>query len=88
MFCKVAGLEGLRIAIDNLDKAIELIRASVDVETAREALMKEFSLSEIQAQAILDMQLRRLAALEREKIENEYNELLEQIGRLRNGSNL
>ena len=75
-------LEGLRIAIDNLDKAIELIRASVDVETAREALMQEFSLSEIQAQAILDMQLRRLAALEREKIENEYKELLEEIKEL------
>jgi len=75
-------LEGLRIAIDNLDKAIELIRASVDVETAREALMQEFSLSEIQAQAILDMQLRRLAALEREKIENEYKELLEAINEL------
>ena len=69
-------LEGLRIAIDNLDRVIELIRNSADVEEARGNLMNEFDLSEIQAQAILDMQLRRLAALEREKIENEYNELL------------
>ena len=69
-------LEGLRIAIDNLDRVIELIRASADVEEARGNLMTEFDLSEIQAQAILDMQLRRLAALEREKIENEYNELI------------
>ena len=69
-------LEGLRIAIDNLDEVIALIRASADVEEARTNLMTRFDLSEIQAQAILDMQLRRLAALEREKIENEYNELL------------
>ena len=68
-------LEGLRVAIDNLDRVIELIRASADVEEARSNLMAEFALSEIQAQAILDMQLRRLAALEREKIENEYKEL-------------
>jgi len=69
-------LEGLRIAIDNLDEVIALIRASADVEEARTNLMTRFDLSEIQAQAILDMQLRRLAALEREKIEKEYNELL------------
>ncbi|MBO05235.1 MAG: DNA gyrase subunit A, partial [Chloroflexi bacterium] len=75
-------LEGLRVAIDNLDKVIELIRASADVESARSALMAEFDLSEIQAQAILDMQLRRLAALEREKIENEYNELLALVAEL------
>ena len=75
-------LEGLRIAIDNLDRVIQLIRASQDVEEARNSLMAEFSLSEIQAQAILDMQLRRLAALEREKIENEYNELLALIQEL------
>ena len=72
-------LEGLRIAIKNLDKVIELIRASEDVETARNALMTEFDLSEIQSQAILDMQLRRLAALEIEKIENEYKELSELV---------
>jgi len=75
-------LEGLRIAIDNLDRVIALIRASADVEEARSSLMAEFSLSEIQAQAILDMQLRRLAALEREKIENEYNELLKLVAEL------
>ena len=69
-------LEGLRIAVDNIDKVIALIRASADVEEARNNLMAEFTLSEIQAQAILDMQLRRLAALEQEKIENEYQELL------------
>jgi len=69
-------LEGLRIAVDNIDRVIELIRASADVEGARNALMGEFALSEIQAQAILDMQLRRLAALEQEKIENEYQDLL------------
>ena len=75
-------LEGLRIAIDNLDRVIALIRASADVEEARNSLMAEFSLSEIQAQAILDMQLRRLAALEREKIENEYTELLKVVAEL------
>tara|TARA_Y100000768_G_scaffold82760_2_gene58974 strand:- start:3960 stop:6641 length:2682 start_codon:yes stop_codon:yes gene_type:complete len=72
-------LEGLRIAIKNLDKVIELIRASEDVETARNSLITEFDLSEIQAQAILDMQLRRLAALEIEKIENEFKELSELV---------
>jgi DNA gyrase subunit A len=75
-------LEGLRIAIDNLDEVIALIRASADVEEARNSLMSAFALSEIQAQAILDMQLRRLAALEREKIENEYNELLALVAEL------
>ena len=69
-------LEGLRIAVDNIDRVIALIRASADVEEARNNLISEFTLSEIQAQAILDMQLRRLAALEQEKIENEYQELL------------
>ena len=58
-------LEGLRIAIQNLDRVIELIRASEDVEAARNSLMTEFDLTEIQSQAILDMQLRRLAALEK-----------------------
>ena len=69
-------LAGLRIAIDNLDRVIALIRASADVEEARANLKTEFDLSEIQAQAILDMQLRRLAALEREKIESEFKELV------------
>ncbi len=75
-------LEGLRIAIDNLDEVIALIRASADVEEARGNLMSAFDLSEIQAQAILDMQLRRLAALEREKIENEYKQLLKLVAEL------
>ena len=75
-------LEGLRIAIDNLDRVIEIIRGSADVEEARTGLIAEFSFSLVQAQAILDMQLRRLAALEREKLENEYKELLETVQRL------
>jgi DNA gyrase subunit A len=68
-------LEGLRIALKNLDEVIDLIRKAPDVETARIRLMKRFRLSEIQAQSILDMQLRRLAALERKKIEEEYKEV-------------
>jgi DNA gyrase subunit A len=68
-------LEGLRIALQNLDEVIDLIRKSPDVDTARARLMKRFKLSEIQAQAILDMPLRRLAALERKKIEEEYKEV-------------
>ncbi len=75
-------LAGLRIAIDNLDRVIALIRASADVEEARANLRTEFDLSEIQAQAILDMQLRRLAALEREKIENEFKKLVARIQHL------
>jgi DNA gyrase subunit A len=75
-------LEGLRIALQNLDEVINLIRHSADVETARKRLMKQFKLSEIQAQAILDMPLRRLAALERKKIEEEYKELQAQIKEL------
>ena len=63
-------LEGLRIAITNLDKVIELIRASEDVETARNSLIQEFTLSEIQAQAILDLKLQKLTNLEQEKISN------------------
>ena len=75
-------LEGLRIAIDNLDRVIQIIRGSADVEEARASLIAEFGFSLVQAQAILDMQLRRLAALEREKLENEYKELLELVERL------
>ena len=75
-------LEGLRIALENLDAVIELIRNAADVETARTGLMNRFALDEKQAQAILDMQLRRLAALEREKIENEYREIQETISKL------
>lgn len=68
-------LEGLLIALNNLDEIIELIKKSPDVETARIRLMKRYKLSEVQADAILEMQLRRLAALERKKTENEYKEL-------------
>jgi len=75
-------LEGLLVALSNLDKVIATIRKSADVETARTQLMKSFKLSEIQAQAILDMQLRRLAALERKKIEDEHKEVTERIGHL------
>jgi DNA gyrase subunit A len=75
-------LEGLRVAIDNLDEVIALIRASDDVEAARAGLMNQFGLTEAQAQAILDMQLRRLAALERERIANEYQELQVRIAEL------
>jgi DNA gyrase subunit A len=72
-------LAGLRIALENLDAVIQLIRNADDVEAARTGLMERFNLDEKQAQAILDMQLRRLAALEREKIETEYRELQETI---------
>lgn len=70
-------LEGLRIAVDNIDEVIRIIRSSYN--DARERLMQRFELSEIQAQAILEMQLRRLQGLERDKIESEYNELQEKI---------
>ena len=65
-------LEGLRIALDNLDAVIKLIRGSQTTDIAREGLMTTFNLSEKQAQAILDMRLQRLTGLEREKIEEEY----------------
>ena len=68
-------VEGLLIALDNLDAVIDLIRRSRTVETARENLCKRFKLSEIQAQAILDMPLKRLAALERKKLQDEFKEL-------------
>ncbi len=67
-------LEGLRVALQNLDEVIKMIRAAQDVDDARTKLMKRFKLSELQANAILEMQLRRLAALERKKIELEYRE--------------
>ena len=75
-------LEGLKIALDHLDAVIATIRQSPDVDTARTRLMERFSLSEIQAQAILDMQLRRLAALERKKIDDEYEEVIRRIAYL------
>jgi DNA gyrase subunit A len=76
---RVHVLEGLLIALKKLDDVIDTIRKSRDVDQARERLIKNFKLSEIQAQAILDMQLRRLAALERKKIEDEHKEILKQI---------
>lgn len=76
-------LEGLRIALDHLDEVIELIRQSATVDVAKEGLMTKFQLSEKQAQAILDMRLQRLTGLEREKIEQEYAELLGLIARLK-----
>src|SRR5450759_1529726 len=75
-------LEGLKIALDNLDAVIKTIRESADVERARTNLMTRFGLTEIQAQAILDMRLARLAALERKKIEDEYLEVIKLIAEL------
>ncbi len=75
-------LDGLLIALANIDAVIETIRKSKDSEAAKARLMERFSLSEIQAVAILDMQLRRLAALEREKIETEHKEVLKRIAQL------
>ncbi len=72
-------LLGLKIALDHLDEVIKLIRASKDADEAKKGLVEKFSLSEIQAQAILDMQLRRLAALERKKIEDELKEIIQTI---------
>jgi len=76
-------LEGLRIALDHIDEVIALIRASATTAEARTGLMERFELSEKQAQAILDMRLQRLTGLEREKIENEYQELQKLIAELR-----
>jgi DNA gyrase subunit A len=75
-------LEGLLVALKNLDEIITLIRNSPDAETARQRLIKRFKLSEIQAQAILDLPLRRLAALERKKIEQEYKDVIARIKEL------
>jgi len=75
-------LEGLKIALDNIDRVISIIRKSQTVEAARQQLMTELNLTQIQAQAILDMQLRRLANLERKKILDEYQELLKTIAYL------
>jgi len=75
-------LEGLKVALDHLDAIIQTIRQSPDAGVARERLMERFELTEIQAQAILDMQLRRLAALERQKIEDEYLGLIQRIAYL------
>jgi DNA gyrase subunit A len=75
-------LEGLLIALGHLDDVIEIIKKSPDTDTARERLMTKFKLSEIQATAILEMQLKRLAALERQKIEDEYEEIKKTISKL------
>ena len=75
-------LDGLLIALANLDDVIKTIRESKDPEVAKERLVSRFKLSEVQAQAILDMQLRRLSALERQKIEDEHREILERIAYL------
>ena len=72
-------LEGYRIALDNIERIIKIIRGSQDGNIAKEHLIREFALSDIQAKAILDMRLQRLTGLERDKIENEYKELLEKI---------
>lgn len=76
-------LEGLRIALDHIDEVIALIRAAADGKEAKIQLVERFALTEIQAQAILDMRLQRLTGLEREKIENEYAELMKLIAELR-----
>ncbi|MBP1909079.1 DNA gyrase subunit A [Methanolobus bombayensis] len=72
-------LKGLKIALDHLDEVISLIRSSANVEEAREGLISKFGLDEIQAKAILDMRLQKLTGLERQKIDDEYEELLRQI---------
>ncbi len=76
-------LEGYRIALDNIDAIVELIKSSESVEIARQGLMSKFGLSEIQAQAILDMRLARLTGLERKKIEDEYQALIARIAGLK-----
>ena len=76
-------LEGLKIALDNLDEVIKLIRGSKTGAEAKEGLMNRFNLTDVQAQAILDMRLQRLTGLERDKIEAEYEELIKRINRLK-----
>ena len=76
-------LEGYIIALDNIDAIIKLIKASNNTETAKQGLMKKFNLSEIQAQAILEMRLQRLTGLERKKIEDEYKDLIKLINKLK-----
>jgi DNA gyrase subunit A len=76
-------LQGYLIALDNLDAVIALIRSAPDADAARDGLMEKFDLSEIQAQAILDLRLRALTALERKRVEDEHKDLMERIGELR-----
>ena len=73
-------LQGLLIALDNIDEVIRIIRGSKNVQTAKEELMSRFDLTEVQASAIVDMRLRALTGLEREKLEAEYEELMKKIG--------
>ena len=75
-------LEGLLKALDHIDEVIEIIRASKNVSEARDNLMRRFEFSQAQAQAIVDMRLRALTGLEREKLQNEYNELEKKIAEL------
>ena len=76
-------LQGLLIALDHIDEVIRIIRSSANVQAAKTELIKQFNLSDVQAQAIVDMRLRALTGLEREKIENEYKELIEKIKHLK-----
>ncbi|MGB9720784.1 MAG: DNA gyrase subunit A [bacterium] len=76
-------LEGLKIAIENIDEVVNIIKKSADVKVAKERLMKRFSLTEVQAQAILDMRLARLTNLEKESLEKEYLGLIKEIARLK-----
>ena len=76
-------LQGLLIALDHIDEVIKIIRGSINTQAAKAALMERFALSDAQAQAIVDMRLRTLTGLEREKLENEYAELMKRIGELK-----
>lgn len=76
-------LEGLKIALDNIDEIVQIIKKSADTKIAKEKLMERFKLSDVQSQAILDMRLARLTGLERDKIEEEYRALIKEIERLR-----
>jgi DNA gyrase subunit A len=76
-------LQGLLIALDNIDEVIQIIRGSQTTQIAKERLIERFGLSDVQAQAIVDMRLRALTGLEREKLENEHKELVEQIAKLK-----
>ena len=76
-------LEGLLIALDNIDEVISIIRSSKNTPEAKTRLMERFALSDAQAQAIVDMRLRALTGLEREKLESEYAELMERIAELK-----
>mgnify|MGYP002659186795 FL=1 len=76
-------LKGLLIALDNIDEVIKIIRGSQTVQIAKSELMERFGLTDVQSQAIVDMRLRALTGLEREKLEAEYKALMEQIEHLR-----